>query len=195
MKLVQRFFLLTLLTLSACRYSDEFTGTYNQKPATLEAFSKNIEKDCISLTLKSDSETRASAIDASSVFDATDPLLGKAFNTKNQNCSARMGDYLVGTRSTKIINTSMNGREVLVGGNLCQVIYYPHYLYQDTIQFEFRNALTDQTTGAFSGSGQINAYSDWSRPSGYGPIYPCNGGFPRPFPGGPAIGPSPPFTK
>jgi len=194
-KFIQGLILTTLLSLSSCRYSDEFTGTYNQKAATLGAFSKNIEKDCITLTLKSELETRVSAIDADSVFDWNDPLHGKAFNTKNEKCSSKLAEYLVGTRSTKIINTSLNGREVPVGGNLCQIIYYPHYLYQDTIQFEFRNTLSDQTTGAFSGSGHINGYTDWRRPSGYGPIFPCNGGFPRPFPGGPVFGPLPPFAQ
>ena len=190
-KFIKSIAALLLLSASACQYSEDFTGTFNQKPATLNAYSRNIEKDCIRLTLKSDAETLTSAIGADAVFDENDPTRGKSFNTKGSPCGSKLNEYLVGTRSTKIINVVMNARETMIGNNLCQRIYYTQYFYQDTIQFEFRNNLSDLTTGSFVGTGQVSSYTDFNHPNGYSGVYFCNGVFPGNSSGYPDLGPYP----
>ena len=94
-------------------------------------------------------------------------------------------------RTTRVINVVMNARETVIGNHLCQVVYYPQYFYQDTLQFEFRNNLSDLTTGSFAGTGQVNSYTDFSRPNGYGAVYGCNNGFPVNDPGLPYPRPYP----
>jgi hypothetical protein len=171
------------LTLSACRYSNEFSGMFNDTPATLTAFSKNTDKYCIALTLTAGNETRKSFISARSVFDERDLTRPKAFNTKNEPCSANLDEYLMGVRSSKIVGTSMITRIENLNPYLCQVVFYNQYAYTDDIQMAFRNKLSDQSTGSFSGTGQVQSYTDFGRPISYGPIYRCNGNqFPYPYP-------------
>jgi hypothetical protein len=191
LKKLNLFFLLSLpLILNACRYSNEFTGVFNQKPAKLSAFSKNTQKYCISLTLTAESETRKSFISANSVFDANDLTRTMTFNTKDEPCSANLSEYLVGSRSTKIVGTSIFSRVENLNSFLCQVVYYNQYSYMDEIQFEFRNKLSDSPTGSFAGTGQVQPYVEFDRPIAYGPVFACNGTnwpipYPRPrFPGG-----------
>ncbi len=196
-KIVKLGFACALLTLASCRYSNEFTGTYNQQPATLSAFSKNTDKFCIDLTLKSNSETKTSQISARAVYDENDFQRTKSFNTKTEACGSKLPEYLVGSRSTKIVQVATSARQELSGGGLCHLVFYPQYFYQEMIQFEFRNRLTDQTTGSFAGEGIVDSYVDYTRPSGFGPYFPCNGVYPRPYPGYPNPGfPGyPPFPR
>lgn len=186
--------LVTLVLIStACRYSNEFSGTFNQKPATLTAFSKNTDKYCIALNLTNGTETRQSYISAKSVFDDSDLTRPKLFNTKNEPCSANLEEYLVGLRTTKILGTSVTARNEILSGYLCQMVYYTQYTYADEIQFDFKNKLSDEITGSFSGTGQAQLYIDYSRPVGYGPVYRCSGNYPYP---GPFPGPYPrPFPR
>jgi hypothetical protein len=172
------------LAVSACRYSNTFNGTFNQNPATLTAFSKNTDKYCISLNLTSGSETRKSFISANPVFDSTDLTRTKFFNTKNEPCSANLDEYLVGNRSTKIVGTSMTSRTESLNSFLCQIVYYTVYAYTDLIQFEFKNKLSDLSTGTFTGTGGMETYTDFRRPVSYGPVYRCNGAnpYPNPYP-------------
>ena len=179
------------LTLNACRYSNEFNGKFNETPATLSAFSKNTEKYCIALNLTAGTETRKSYISANSVFDARDLTRTKAFNTKNEPCSANLDEYLVGTRSTKVTSTRMVSRIENLNSFLCQVVYYNEYGYTDEIQFDFRNKLSDLPTGNFSGTGMVQFYTDFSRPMNVGPVFRCNGNtWPYPYPY-----PYPPFPR
>ncbi|MBU6154173.1 MAG: hypothetical protein KGP28_07710 [Bdellovibrionales bacterium] len=176
------------LVLNACRYSNEFTGKFGETAATLTAFSKNTDKYCIALKLTAGAETRRSFISASSVFDASDLTRTKAFNTKNEPCSANLDEYLVGTRSTKVTGTRIISRMENLNSFLCQVVYYNEYGYTDEIQFDFRNKLSDLATGTFSGAGQVQYYVDFSRPINFGPVFRCNGNnwpyppYPYPYP-------------
>jgi hypothetical protein len=171
------------LLLNACRYSDEFAGTFNNTPATLSAYSKNTDKYCIALNLTAGTETRKSFISAKSAFDERDLTKPKSFNTKNEPCSANLDEYLIGVRSSKIVGTSMVTRVENLNPYLCQMVYYNQFAYTDQVQIDFRNKLSDQSTGNFSGTGQVQSYTDFSRPLSYGPVFRCNGGqFPYPYP-------------
>ena len=185
------FFLFTL-SLSACKYSNEFRGSYNGQDATLSAYSKNVNKYCISLDLNSGEQSFKNGIDAGAVYDSGDFNRSKNFNTKGAECSGKYDEYLVGTRSTKILNSYPVSRIENVGIDMCQVVYYQEYLYQDLIQFELKKKSDDSTLGTFKGEGQSERYLDTSRPTGFGPVYFCGPGFPRggypypypyPFPG------------
>jgi hypothetical protein len=170
------------LALSACRYSNEFTGSYNSSPAKLTAFSKNTDKYCIALTLTSGPVTKNNFVSAQDVVDFGEITRAKYFNTKATPCNANMTEYLVGTRTSKILGTSLIARNELMAGNLCRVTYYNEYLYQDAIQFELRNNANDSVVGNFSGDGQVDRYTDYSRPVSYGPVYYCGPINPRPYP-------------
>ncbi len=184
------FFLFTL-SLSACKYSNEFRGTYNGQDATLSAYSKNVNKQCISLELTSGDQNLKNGIDVRAVYDSGDFSRSKNFNTKGAACSEKFGEYLSGTRSTKILNSYPVSQIETLGIDMCRVVYYQEYLYQDVIQFELKNKTDDTTLGTFKGEGQSERYLDTSRPTGFGPVFYCDPGFPRggypypyPFPRG-----------
>jgi hypothetical protein len=182
-KIIQLFLpLIATLPLAACQYSNEFHGTFNQEAAVLKAFSKNTDRYCIALTLTSNAEVRTSSISAHSVFDPNDFSRPKSFNTKNEPCTQNLPEYLVGTRSSQVIGTSLSIHPEALGGNLCHDVFYSQYRYQDQIELEFKNELSDLTTGKFTGTGEIQTYTDFSRPVNFGPIYRCNSGYPHPFP-------------
>jgi hypothetical protein len=102
-----------------------------------------------------------------------------------------LDEYLTGMRSSKIVGTSMFSRIENLNSYLCQMVYYNQYSYTDEIQIAFRNKLSDQSTGSFSGTGQVQSYTDFSRPISYGPVYRCNGNtYPYPYPY-----PYPPFPR
>ncbi len=172
------FFLFTL-SLSACKYSNEFRGSFNGQEATLTAYSKNVNKYCISLGLNSGDQSIKNGIDAGSVYDSGDFTRSKSFNTKSADCSSKFDEYLMGTRSTKILNSYPVSRIENSGIDMCQVVYYQEYLYQDVIQFEVKKKADDSTLGTFKGEGQSERYLDTSRPTGFGPLYYCGPGFPR----------------
>ena len=56
-------------TLSACDYSNTFQGEFNGQPATLSAYSQNIDSDCVALTLNTSSGTLDNFISAQQTFD------------------------------------------------------------------------------------------------------------------------------
>ncbi|NDF15034.1 hypothetical protein EB061_06890 [bacterium] len=173
------------LLLSACRYENEFTGTYNQQPAKMSAFSKNTEKYCIELNVKGNAGTRQAFIGARSVFDERDFSRPVSFNTKGESCGANLPEYLVGSRNTKIQTSRPFTRNEVVAGVFCQWVTYQEFLYNDDIQLEFRNRLSDQTVAVFQGTGRLESFVDFARPVSYGPMYPCSygpGPFPRYFP-------------
>lgn len=181
----------SLLLLGACQYENEFSGTYNQTPAKMSAYSKNTEKFCIELNLTNGTETKQAFVSARSVFDPRDFSRPVNFNTKGEGCGSHLPEYILGTRSTKIMQTRPYSRREMVGGNYCQWVTYQEYLHTDQIQMEFRNRLSDQTVGSFQGSGRMESYVDLSRGIAYGPVMPCNYG---PYPGGP-YPPYPPFPR
>jgi hypothetical protein len=189
--LIARFTGLALLTLalSACKYSNEFKGTYNGQEATLTAYSKNVNKHCLSLKLVSGEETRKNAINADSVYDSGDFTRSKSFNTKEIPCSKEFPEYLVGTRTSKILTSYPVSRIENFGIDMCRVVYYQEYQYQDVIRFEIKERSNDNTLGTFSGEGLTERYLDTSRPTGFGPVYFCGpgpgfprGGYPYPYP-------------
>jgi hypothetical protein len=168
------------LLFSACKYQNEFQGTWNGQTATLSAYSKNVDKFCVSLTLTSGSEVRKNAIRAGEVYDSGDFTRTKTFNTKGTACAGEFNEYLTGSRSTRILSTRPVSRMENRGIDFCQVVYYNEYLYQDDLRFEVKKASDDSVVGTFNGSGETESYVDYSRPAGYGPIFFCDNGFPRP---------------
>ncbi len=184
--------LLLALSLTACKYSNTFEGTYNGNPAKLSAYSKNINRYCVALNLTAGSETKSTFISAQDVFDVNDFLKPKAFNTKDANCGSSNEEYLVGNRSTSIIDTTMVSEIRSVNIDFCQQVTYKRYEYNESVTFEFKNKATDQTTGIFNGTGMIGFYVDRDHPVAFGPVYFCGNNYPYPGPRpGPYPGPYP----
>jgi hypothetical protein len=173
-------------TVSACNYSNEFTGTYNSAPAKLSAYSKNINTYCVALSLESNGIKKSNFISAQAVFDPNDLLAPKNFNTKGSQCAANQSEYLVGTRSATVLATNQVAQTRSVGAYDCQVVYYKQYQYQEKITFQIQNNADDAIVGTFDGVGQSAQYIDDAHPVGYGPIYQCRPypqPYPRPYPG------------
>jgi len=169
------------LVLSACNYDNTFNGTFNGAPASLKALSKNINRYCVALTITAGSEVRNSYISAQSVFDASDVLKPMSFNTKGAECGANLDEYLVGNRNTTVMNISyINVREP-VGVDYCRYTTYKNYQYKEEISFEMKKNATDESTGTFSGVGQVSELVDYDHPVSSGPIFYC--GQPHPIPG------------
>jgi len=168
--------------LGACDYSNQFTGTYNNAPATLSAYSKNISKYCIALSLDSNGAKKSNFISAQAVFDPNDLLATKTFNTKGSQCAANQTEYLVGSRTATVLSTAPVTIIRNVGMYSCQAVYYTQYQYQEKISFELHTIANDQLVGTFEGTGQPDQYVDDAHPTGYGAIYPCRGNGPYPYP-------------
>ncbi len=175
--------MLLALSLTACKYSNTFEGTYNGNAAKMTAYSKNINRYCISLSLTAGSETKQAFISASDVFDSSDLLKPKAFNSKGTNCSANQDDYMSGVRKTNVLGTSLVTYQNSVNSNYCQQVTYNRYLYKEEISFEFKKNANDEITGKFEGIGEESYYVDRDHPVAYGPIYYCGGSYPYPYPG------------
>lgn len=179
------------LTLSACNYSNTFTGTFNGAPSSMTAFSKNINKYCVALNIKAGNETKSSFISAQAVFDANDILKPMSFNTKGAPCSANLDEYLVGTRNTNVTNVSFITQREQVNFDYCRYATYKRYQYFEDINFEMKKNATDELTGTFAGRGELSYYTDYQNPVSYGPIFYCGrplpypgpGPYPRPYPG------------
>lgn len=170
------------LTLSACNYSNTFKGTYNGAPASMSAYSKNINKYCVALSITAGNETKNSFISAQAVFDPNDFLKPMAFNTKGANCSANLEEYLVGTRNTKVLNIALVSIREQVNFDWCRFTTYNRYTYQEDIAFEVKKNTNDELVGSFVGVGGTGQYTDYDHPVQYGPIYYC-GTRPGPYPG------------
>lgn len=174
--------ILTLtFTLSACRYSNTFNGTYNGAPASMNAYSKNINKYCISLEIASEGATKNLFISAQSVYDPNDLLKPMMFNTKGANCGLNLSEYLVGNRNTTVTNISYVTERVIVTPSYCQFLTFKNYQYKEEISFELKNNSDDQLVGSFQGIGQVSQYIDRDHPVNSGPIFYC--GNPNPYPG------------
>lgn len=171
--------------LTACDYSNEFTGSYNNVPATMSAYSKNVNKYCISLNLTANGTQIQSFISAQAVYDANDLFAAKSFNTKGAECSANLSQYLVGTRTTQVLNTFETQTTQNVNQSFCQQVFYKAYDYQDTIHFDIKNNTDDQVVGTFEGKGKRATYTDDSHPTHYGQVYQCGPIYPQPYPGYP----------
>ncbi len=174
--------LVFVFVLSACNYSNEFTGSFNGTPATLSAYSKNVNRYCIALNLKG-AVTKSNFISASDVYNSSDIFAAKSFNTEGTQCAANQSEYLVGNRVATVLSTSEVSRVVDVGFYDCQTVYYNAYSYRETINVEFRNKISHATTGSFNGTGLVNTYVDTDRPTRYGRIWMCRNPYPGPFPG------------
>ena len=170
------------LSLSACNYSNQFQGTFNNTPSTMTAYSSNIDRYCVSLTINANGATKNSFISAQAVFDEKDLLKPMSFNTKGAECGANLDEYLVGTRTTTVVNTTNVTQSESAGVNLCQNVTYRDYHYQENIVLEMRNNVNDQTAGSFSGVGQVAEYVDFDHPVAYGPVYYCGPSNPYPYP-------------
>ena len=171
------------LALSACNYSNTFTGTFNGAPATMSAYSKNINKYCVALNIKAGTETKSSFISAQSVFDANDLFKPMAFNTKGAPCGANLEEYLVGNRNATVLNISQTTQRENVGVDYCRYTTYNTYQYKEDITFEMKKNATDETVGTFAGVGEIDQYTDFQHPVQYGPIFFCGQMGPYPGPG------------
>ncbi len=189
--------LLLALSLTACKYSNTFEGTYNGNPASMTAYSKNINRYCVALNMKSGSETKSTYISAQDVFDSNDFLKPMSFNTKNANCGSDNEEYLVGNRKTTVLGESLVTFQSSVNVNYCQQVTYKRYEYKEDVTFEFKKKSNDELTGTFSGIGLIDYFTDTNHPVAYGPIYFCGngypGGYPYPGPGFPYPRPFPPY--
>ncbi len=174
------------LSLTACNYSNTFTGMYNNSSATLDAYSKNINRYCVALTLRAGNITKSSFISAQAVFDQNDFLKPVQFNTKGAPCSQSLDEYLVGERNTQVYNISVVTESEPYGANYCRLVSYKRYQYQEMISFELKTNSDDQSQGIFKGVGEMSYYVDYVHPVSYGGIYFCNygngGGFPYPYP-------------
>ena len=184
--------LLLALSLTACNYSNTFEGAYNGTPAKMTAYSKNINRYCIALSLTAGSETKSAFISASDVFDSGDLLKPKSFNSKGTNCSANQDFYLAGVRKTTVLGTSPVTYQSSVNANYCQQVTYNRYTYKEDISFEIKKNANDEVTGKFEGVGQEADFVDRDHPIAYGPIYYC-GNYPYPGPGYPYPGPGYPY--
>jgi hypothetical protein len=166
-------------TLGACEYSNDFTGTYNNVPANLSAYSKNVNKYCVALSLESNGTTKTNFISAQDVFDANDLFASKNFNSKGTECAANQTEYLVGTRTAKVLGTSEVAESRSVGAYDCQTVVYKQYTYQESISFDLKTIADDQAVGSFAGTGVVATNVDRDHVLRYGPIYQCQ---PRPMP-------------
>jgi hypothetical protein len=173
-------FALLALTLTACNYSNTFQGTYNDSPASMTAYSRNINRYCIALNLTSGAMKKSSYISASLLFDPNDFLRPTVFNSKGSNCGAGLSEYLEGARSTQVLGTSIVYRSENYGFDYCRYVYYQQYRYKEEVRIHFKNNSDDQLVGSFVGMGEVSEYVDFDHPVNYGPIYYC--GPYRPYP-------------
>ncbi len=171
------------VSLSACNYDNTFVGSLNGAPASMTAQSKNIARYCIALAITAGSETKSSFISAQSVFDENDFLKPMSFNTKGAPCGANLDEYLVGSRSTTVLQRSLE-THLEVTGSQCQYITYNKYKYKEDISFEMKKNDTDVTTDVFNGVGEESEYTDFDHPVNVGPIYYCGPSYPSPYPHG-----------
>jgi hypothetical protein len=175
---------LTLLfTVTGCRYSNTFNGSFQDlsgvtptsSTATLSAFSKNINKFCIDLTLEHDGQTFATAIHASEVFDQNDPLASKAFNTKGSDCNPNADTFISGQRNVKIVSSYSIYEQVACTPERCAQVVYPVYRYQESIQMNVVQSKDDKMVGKFEGSASDQNYIDHDHPISRTPCYlPCD---------------------
>jgi hypothetical protein len=169
------------LSLSACNYSNEFTGTFNNAPATMSASSKNINRYCVALNITAGNLTKSSYISAQAVFDVNDFLKPMSFNTKGAECGANLTEYLEGTRNTTVMNISTVMEREQINYNWCRMTTYKDYNYKEEITFDVKNNSDDVTTGSFTGVGEVADYIDRDHPVSYGPEYFC-GTVTQPYP-------------
>ncbi len=174
------FALVLAISLSACQYSNTFKGTFNGAPASMKAYSKNVNKYCVALNITAGNETKSTYISAQSVFDPNDFLKPMSFNTKGAECGVNLDEYLVGTRNTTVMNISLVTKRVQVSFDYCRYNTYKNYRYQEEISFEMKKNSNDETVARFSGLGEIAQYIDEDHPVGYGPIFYCGNGSPYP---------------
>jgi len=172
MKNLMHAFLL-IFSLSACDYSNEFNGTFNGVPALMNAYSKNVNNYCVALTITAGVETKATYINAQSVYNANDLFEPVEFNTKGSLCGANLSEYLVGIRNTKILRVSKISQLDNVDNDYCRFITYNQYQYEEFISLEFKNNLNDQSTGKFSGLGQEKIFVDYDHPVSFSPHFLC----------------------
>lgn len=170
-------------TVSACNYSNEFTGTFNGSSAKLTALSKNINKYCVALELTSNLGVKNNFISAQAVFNPNDLFAAKDFNTKGAECSVNQTEYLVGTRTATVLGTSEVSETQSVGAYNCQTVYYKNYTYQEKIAFQLKANADDQTVGTFEGTGLVDNFTDRSRVTRYGNVWMCRAPMPYPYPG------------
>ena len=175
------------LSLSACNYDNTFNGTFNGAPASMKAHSGNIDRYCVALAITAGSLAKNSFISAQSVFDPNDVLKPMSFNTKGAPCGVNLDEYLVGNRNTTVISISNVTERQQVDMNYCQNVTYKDYQYKEDISFEMKNNSTDETTGVFTGVGEVTDFIDYDHPVSTGSIYYCGQPghhypYPNPYP-------------
>ena len=197
---VSKYYLVSALILSSvlsgCKYSNEFKGTFNDQPATLDAYSKNINKYCIALTLDSGSTHQSYSASSDDLFVASNFLAPSSYNTKPSNCGSTFPNYLVGTRNVTVLGTSEVQDIAQVGFDYCRVEYYRQYHYQESVSFEVRQRADDSLVGKFLGTGSPGYFTDDSVTLRVGPVYYCGSYYPNypwypGYPGFPYPGPFP----
>jgi hypothetical protein len=170
------------LSLSSCKYSNTFQGTYNDSPASMTAYSRNINRYCVALNLTAGDQTKKSYISSKYLFDPNDFLKPTSFNSKGDQCQTNLDEYLVGTRNTTVLGDALVYREENVNYNYCQSVFYKQYQYKEDVKIDFKKTADDQLVGTFVGVGNVDYYIDYGHPVAYGPIYYCGPIRPRPYP-------------
>lgn len=155
--------ILAVLSLSACRYDNSFTGQYTtgMKPdvATLDAYSSNVSRYCIRLDLTvNGDETLTNSISAGDVIDRNNLLAAKDFNTKDANCNADEATYMTGSRSTDVVSTGVSTTFERCSATFCRRVDYRTYDYTENLKLNFVDATTDKIRGTFEGKGQVKTW-------------------------------------
>ncbi len=165
--------LILALSTTACNYSNSFNGSFNGNAALMNAYSKNINKYCVSLKITTESKVINSFINAQSVFDRNDLLKPTTFNTKGSPCGASLNEYLVGSRNINVLNISQVSEREQTKNNYCRFNTFNKYHFKESITFEMKSNTTDQTIGAFTGIGEDAEFVDYQHPVEYGEEYYC----------------------
>ncbi|MBS1959917.1 MAG: hypothetical protein JST80_10625 [Bdellovibrionales bacterium] len=155
--------IIALVSLSACRYDNSFTGQYTigMKPdnATLDAYSSNVRRYCIRFDLSVNGEDRlTNSISAGDVIDQNNLLAAKDFNTKGANCNADETTYMTGHRSTDVVSTGVNTTFERCSSTFCRRVDTKTYDYTENLKLNFVNAADDKIKGTFEGRGQVKTW-------------------------------------
>lgn len=160
-------FLVALLGLNACKYSNLFEGQFTGADgkvveASVSAYSKNINKYCLHLEMTGGMQL-STGIGSSEVFNKNDLLAPKAFNTKNSTCNYGEGTYLSGKRTTEVVGKGADETLENCGFEWCQYVTYETVKYIESVEFKIHDANTDAVKGTFQGKGQQGSYTNYDR--------------------------------
>ena len=164
---------------SACKYSNQFTGTLNGESATVSVKAKNIYQGCVDAVVTTNSAQAVYSISATTTFNPTNAGAAKVFTTKNTVCNSGAAEYVVGTRTPKVLNAEKIVAVESEDNFYCQTVAYKEYTYQEELAFDVKSVSNDQTISSFKGNGKKLSYIDYSNPELIGDRWVC--GYPYAF--------------